>query len=85
MHVITSSCPARGFLGLVLIDRDFGGTEGNIKKEKLNFRVIEGNFQQDKSNLEENKGNIKQKEKLKFGRTKGNFKWSKSKEIFDKR
>ena len=51
LHVITSSCPARGFLGLVLIDRDFGGTEGNIEKEKLNFRGIEGNFQQEKSKI----------------------------------
>ena len=31
LHVITSSCPARGFFGLVVIDRDFGGTEGNFK------------------------------------------------------
>ena len=66
LHVITSSCPAHGFLGLVLIDRDFGGTEGNIKKEKLKFRWIhpEGNFQQEKSNFGGSEGNFKQKKKL---------------------
>ena len=32
IHVITSSCPARGFFGRVVIDRDFGGTEGNLNR-----------------------------------------------------